>query len=321
MPMLQQLDLSTLSGPELRSLLDSARERGHAAQSYEILQEMARRREDEAQAPKGRFRGRRREPGEPHVITLDLGDPLDRDDPFEVPPPPEDPEAEPPLTLAREPEPAPRAAKPAKAPKPPKPPKPVRVRRGPGSPLGFALGGLAGIVLGVGVGGSVREMLMPPPDVELAEAAQLPPPPPPLPPEPPAPVETAPAPVVEAVSAAPLETAAAPSVETAEMVQDAGAVAETPEPAEAPAAACASEATAADRAICGDADLQKLQKDLREAYAEALAAHEDKATLRQRQLAWRDARSTVEDPERLAGLYEARIRKLKAATAAARAGR
>ena len=33
-------DLSTLSGPELRGLLDSTRQRGQAAQSYRILQEI-----------------------------------------------------------------------------------------------------------------------------------------------------------------------------------------------------------------------------------------------------------------------------------------
>ena len=77
-------------------------------------------------------------------------------------------------------------------------------------------------------------------------------------------------------------------------------------------------ASRADRAICANEDLQKLQRDLRQAYAKALDAHADRVTLRQRQLAWRDARNAVADPERLAGLYEARIRKLKAATAAAR---
>ena len=38
-------------------------------------------------------------------------------------------------------------------------------------------------------------------------------------------------------------------------------------------------------------------------------------------LTWRDARNTVEDPARLANLYEARIRKLHAAAEAAREGR
>ncbi|MEO8113837.1 MAG: hypothetical protein ABI655_05625, partial [Phenylobacterium sp.] len=83
----------------------------------------------------------------------------------------------------------------------------------------------------------------------------------------------------------------------------------------------AAEPTPADRQICGDPELQRLRDDLRRAYAEALAAHQDRALLRQRQLAWRDARNTVSDPERLARLYEQRIRKLDAATADARRGR
>jgi uncharacterized protein len=85
----------------------------------------------------------------------------------------------------------------------------------------------------------------------------------------------------------------------------------------AAAGGCAAQPTPADRAICGDAKLQRLQENLRQAYAEALAAHQDRALLRERQLAWRDARSEVSDPDRLARLYEERIRKLKAATAEA----
>jgi hypothetical protein len=91
-------------------------------------------------------------------------------------------------------------------------------------------------------------------------------------------------------------------------------------PAEAPAVAakgCATQPTPADRTICGDARLRRLQADLRRAYDEALAAHEDRALLREHQLAWRDTRSAVADPDRLARLYEARIRKLNAATAEA----
>jgi uncharacterized protein len=81
---------------------------------------------------------------------------------------------------------------------------------------------------------------------------------------------------------------------------------------------CAGAGTPADRAICGDAELEKLQRDLRKAYAAALDAHADRAVLRQRQLAWRDARSDVSDRRRLAALYGERIRKLNAATADAR---
>jgi hypothetical protein len=57
---------------------------------------------------------------------------------------------------------------------------------------------------------------------------------------------------------------------------------------------------------------------LRQAYAEALEAHADRALLRQRQLAWRSARDPVSDPARLAQLYDERIRKLRGATAEAR---
>ncbi|WP_296596124.1 lysozyme inhibitor LprI family protein, partial [Phenylobacterium sp.] len=85
--------------------------------------------------------------------------------------------------------------------------------------------------------------------------------------------------------------------------------------------ACAGAATPADRVICGDPGLQRLQRDLRRAYAEALAAHEERDVLRARQLAWRDGRSSVTDPARLAALYQQRIRRLDAATADARRSR
>jgi hypothetical protein len=85
--------------------------------------------------------------------------------------------------------------------------------------------------------------------------------------------------------------------------------------------ACATEPTPADRTICGVPDLRRLRGELRQAYAEALQAHQDRALLRERQLAWASARNTVSDPDRLAALYEERIRKLNAATAAARQGR
>jgi uncharacterized protein YecT (DUF1311 family) len=90
-------------------------------------------------------------------------------------------------------------------------------------------------------------------------------------------------------------------------------------PAEPPASrACATAPTPADRVICGDPKLKRLQADLRQAYEDALAAHEDRDLLREHPLAWRDTRSTVTDPARLARLYEERIRKLNAATAEAR---
>ncbi|HEY2358745.1 MAG TPA: hypothetical protein VGH86_14930, partial [Phenylobacterium sp.] len=105
-----QVNLSTLSAPELRRLLDSTRERGQASLSYQILQEMAARRERGGRGgPRALFTGRR--PAEPRVIAVDLGDPMERaDEPLqdELPslaawdaPPPE-PEAEAPLKLERE---------------------------------------------------------------------------------------------------------------------------------------------------------------------------------------------------------------------------
>ena len=57
-----QVNLSNLSGPELRRLLDATRSRGEAALSYQILQEMAARREDGGL--RGPFHARRRKFGE-----------------------------------------------------------------------------------------------------------------------------------------------------------------------------------------------------------------------------------------------------------------
>src|SRR6185312_1500297 len=92
-----QVDLSTLRGPELRQLLDSARQRGQAALSYEILQEMAARRERrEREGPRPLFQGRRG--AEPRMIEMNLGDPLDPQDDdadWDDPGPPPEP-----LTLA-----------------------------------------------------------------------------------------------------------------------------------------------------------------------------------------------------------------------------
>ena len=81
---------------------------------------------------------------------------------------------------------------------------------------------------------------------------------------------------------------------------------------------CAAKPTPADRTICADPHLQRLQGELRQAYAKALDAHQDRDLLREHQLAWRDARNDIADPNRLARLYEQRIQKLNAATAVAR---
>jgi uncharacterized protein YecT (DUF1311 family) len=85
-----------------------------------------------------------------------------------------------------------------------------------------------------------------------------------------------------------------------------------------PVSHCAAAPTLADRAICQSPHLQRLQRELRRAYAEAMMVHQDRALLRSRQLAWREARNDVAAPGRLAQIYEDRIRRLQAATADAR---
>ncbi|HEY3948485.1 hypothetical protein [Phenylobacterium sp.] len=133
------------------------------------------------------------------------------------------------------------------------------------------------------------------------------------------PAAAAPPPTPLAVAAAPAPAAPAAAGRLAEATGGGEADAADERPIRASAAGgCTAAPTPADRTICGDADLQKLQRELRRAYAEALAAHEDRALLRQRQLAWRDARNTVSDPDKLSRLYQERIRKLDAATADAR---
>src|SRR5665213_1017622 len=73
------VDLSTLRGQELRQLLDTTRQRGQAALTYEILREMAARRErGDDDRPRGLCGSRR--PPEPRPVTLSFGDPMDRDD-------------------------------------------------------------------------------------------------------------------------------------------------------------------------------------------------------------------------------------------------
>src|SRR5665213_323414 len=88
------IDLSVLPGQELRQLLDSARQRGHAAQTYEILREMEARRAGTRPAnPKIKRSAARRAP---RTIELQLGDPLERlEEPYELS------EDEPPLTLGQ----------------------------------------------------------------------------------------------------------------------------------------------------------------------------------------------------------------------------
>lgn len=357
-----QINLSSLSGAELRQRLDASRARGDATLAYEILREMEARRAAEAgrrRSKAGRGAGRRRA-GEPRIVDVDLGDPLDKGD--DLPPMPhwrapdlaaakaaaraaepvEEPvgAAEPaevtpprfrtleaPLALV-EPEPAPRAAEPeiedlrmaAEPHAAARPPRRPRAGSGHGLRIaaGFAVGITSGVALGWFAADLARES---PPPAQMAVAALAAAPPA-------ARVEPAPEP---AASALPTEMAEAPAA--ADAAAPAATVelelpaAEPSPPVETAAVAdpgplaangCAAEPTPADREICADPELQRLQQSLRRAYAEALDAHEDRALLRQRQLAWREARSDVTDPVRLARLYEQRIRRLDAAAAQAR---
>jgi len=380
-----QMNLSALSGQELRRLLDASRARGDAPLAYQILQEMAQRRE----AREERGRSLLRRPAEPRVVALNLGDPAGPDD--DLPPmpnwraptlepeaaasPASEPEPEPAPTLATEPRPAPRRSRRSKAPPPvvvaanevePPPPRnlkrprsvwddeppeddiagaevldlrldrpphearrePRRFRGPPGA--GFA----AGIAVGAALGWWATGALQGTPSAPVAPAA--------------APIQTAavepvPAPAtlpitVASEPATPLETlpepvdgplppdlpeGPQPSPDAPEAAPEVAAEPAPQPPALVRAAsggtgACAAEPTPADREICSDPELRRLQRELRQAYAEALEAHEDRDLLRQRQLAWRDARNTISEPDRLARLYEQRIRKLNAATAAAR---
>ncbi|HEY8614901.1 hypothetical protein [Phenylobacterium sp.] len=338
-----QLDLSSLSERELRGLLSSAQGRGQAAQSYQILQELARRREA-APAKRGLKprRGRRAAP-EPRIIEIDLGDPLDRpDDTFDLPEPPQTAEALPNIATAAEPDPiesltlAPEAFQAGGA--PPRAPR-VRRRGPPGAVIftaGVSVGVAAGVALAIYTGAGVPAALT----AAIGQPAQLlkasTPAPAPVAAAP-LPAESEPAPTAElaAVDPAAAQAPAAgqldivlASPDAAGAAQDAAAVPPPPEPptveeervAEATGseAACDGATTPADRTICQDPALQKLQRRLREAYAQALDAHAEKSLLRQRQLAWREARNGVTDRARLAALYEARIRKLQAAAADAR---
>ena len=217
------------------------------------------------------------------------------------------------------------------------PSAPRRFRRGHAA--GLAVGAVAGIALGWWIAAITREAPSPPaataaPPIRTAALARRPQPAPapvlpaattpePAPEAPPEPAVAAPTP---ALPEAPVAAPVTPNVN----LKATGEAMELPQVVEPPKAketttakgttanACAARPTPADREICASPKLQRLQRELRRAYAEALQAHQDRALLRERQLAWRDARNTVSDPDRLARLYEQRIRKLNAATAEAR---
>jgi uncharacterized protein YecT (DUF1311 family) len=351
------VDLSTLRGQELRQLLDSTRRRGDAAVTYEILQEMAARRERGEPEPTRRLFGPRR-PSEPRLIELNLGDPLDpKEDDFEDPPRLQAVEAwelEPvddDVTYLHPPAPdEPEAPPPAAKPR----------RRGLWLGSGLLLGLVAGMALGGWAESFSQQTHMPPTTL----AAATPPPAPaaaaaadPIAVETETAPETPPAATSDAITpaaaptTAPVPQPAPPATQVAEAAMPAAppspaadtvkvaAKASVKAPAKealkdvaseddaAPATplkaggACAGQPTPADRIICQTPSLQHLQKALRQAYADALDAHQDRDLLREHQLAWADARNTVTEPDRLARLYEERIRKLNAAAAEARAER
>jgi len=307
---MSEVDLSSLNGAELRRLLESTRARGQESQSEQILQELAERR---ARA------GRSEAPAPP--AGQDLAEAAESQ--------------EPPLTLEG------RAPRPTRRPEPADGSLLARPRRRLPI-LSFSLGVALGLTVGVGVAREAMFRSEAPAATPYPAAPMLPPDrlsPPPSPAAVPAALPTAqaapsPAPPAEAVAeptapgavTAPPQATVAPMSEapvptaTASAEDRAGIAAAQPTPAP-PEDACAAEATPADRTICADPALQRLQRELRQSYAQALQAHADRALLRRHQLAWREARNSVTDPARLAQLYEARIRKLHAAAAAAQHAR
>lgn len=320
-----QVNLSGLNGSELRQLLDASRRRGDAALSYSILQEMAARRD----GGEARHSSKGRRQSEPRMVAVDLGEPTEKDElPKDEAPIVEEPTAaaapqtpEPlemsrPLSLRLDDPQRPREAsedldlrfRPA-APKKRAAPRGVSLRVFAGFTVGIALG----TAFGWWAGGMARDVLPRPAPIQTAALApeHAPPPPPPVA----GPLaEAPPVPAAETLA----DAVTPPRAQAPIAAEAAGEASEPPAPsAPVVTSGCATEPTPADRTICGDPNLQRLQAELRQAYAEALDAHEDRDLLRQRQLAWRDARNTVSDPDRLTALYEARIRKLNAATAQA----
>ncbi|MDE2488147.1 MAG: hypothetical protein KGO51_12200, partial [Alphaproteobacteria bacterium] len=127
------IDLSTLDGPELRRLLDSARRQGQAAQTYEILQEMEARRHRRART---RLLPPRRPGPKPHTISLALGDAPE----LKEKPLPTRTDDDPPLRLAE----PPRRTRPRQ----PAPVQPKRQGWAHWGALLFAVGLAAGVAAG-----------------------------------------------------------------------------------------------------------------------------------------------------------------------------
>lgn len=324
-----QIDLSTLDAPELRRLLDSTRRQGQAAQSYEILQEMEARRQ---RGPRPLSLSPKRRGAKPRMISVELGDPLD---PKDSPVPDEDGWDLPPLTLSDD---APREAP---------PPEPELFHAEPPRAKAQGWAHWGALIFAIGLGGGVAAgwwaaggpdgkpapaappLQAAPPRISAprlaVQTAALTPAIPPANadlPTAPAAAETAPAttPIAVTPSPAPAAPPASPSPDPGVGAQTAADTTPEPAPAAKPVETASAEDAAcgsapADRAICADPKLRRLQGQLRGAYAEALKAHEDRALLRQRELAWAEARNDVTDPEALATLYRQRIEKLRAATA------
>jgi len=363
-----QYNLSELTEQELRQRLNSSRARGDAAVAYEILREMAARRE----ARPERLPRLKRRKAAAHLVEVDLSDPMDRDEDDLPPLPAWRAPGTPPAPAKAIPETIPEAAEPivleaapiaedlaepltlhAPDPEPAtgeestiedglqlhpealESLRPRRVRAGVAVGAGFAMGAAAGIAAGIAAGWFAwalpHEAASPAPvrvasqahparpapaalDVKVADASPAA--------EPTTPSETVASTPTAPPEAAPAAEPSAPPTVLAEAADTAAAPAADAEPAPTLAAAgCATAPTPADREICADPALLRLQRELRRAYAQALDAHQDRALLRAHQLQWREARNSVSDPDRLARLYEQRIRKLHDATADARAQR
>jgi uncharacterized protein YecT (DUF1311 family) len=351
-----EIDLSALSGPELRRLLKVAHARHNGA--------LADRLEWEIAARAGGGHGAPAPPPHPH--------PDEPDEPtFRMRAPEPEPEPEP-FVMARRPEP------------------PAPAGRGL---LLVGVGVVAGVVLSGAAFWGLQRLNAPPPapramivrPVEAPRAAPRPAPAPAAPgadqvaaalapgPFPPRPEPVAPAPVpipppvapppapVEAVAPAPKPPAEAPQApettviakqETAKaavakkeaaLKKDAAAKkeaaakaeraprappppvrlakAEPAPPKAAPPRDACQRATPADRLVCADLGLRLMDVELKEAYIRALNARADPVALGQDQAAWRRARDQVSDPDRLERLYDQRIRELDAVATAARTGR
>lgn len=132
---------------------------------------------------------------------------------------------------------------------------------------------------------------------------------------PPSPPAVAEAPPPEPTPQATAEPASKAAAEAAPKVATQAA----PEPGPRRVDPCARPPTPADRLLCNDLALNLLERELRDAYGRALSAGADPAAVRASQAEWRRARDPTSDPRALAGLYDRRIRELKAMTASASA--